>query len=103
MSYVSRTVEDVLNYAPLLRVNQSNSDEHISVAKEYRHFLSHVDARYGNDNEIIYEYLEEANHSTIFTASIKSFERDRNGCGAWMAFNNQHTGKSKSRAILKEA
>ena len=82
MSYVSRTVEDVLNYAPLLRVNQSNSDEHISVAKEYRHFLSHVDARYGNDNEIIYVYLEEATRGTIFAASIKYFLRARNSRGA---------------------
>ena len=54
MAYVSRTVEAVANPAPLLHVNQPHSDEHSSVAKEYEHRLSHADAYYGNDNEVIY-------------------------------------------------
>ena len=103
MAYVSRTVEAVASSAPLLHVNQPHFDEHGSVAKEYKHRLSHPDARYGNDNEIIYIYLEEATCGTIFAASIKSFERARNCHGACLALNNQHTGKRKWRAILKEA
>ena len=103
MAYASRTVKAVASSNPLIHVNQPHSDEHGSVAKEYKHRLSHADACYGNDNEFFYGYLEEATRGTIFAASIKSFERARNDRGAWMALNNQHAGESKWRAILKEA
>ena len=103
MAYVSRTVESVANSSPLLHVNQPHSDEHGSFLKEYEHCLSHADAPYGNDNEILYGYAEEATHGTIFTASIKSLERSRNVRGAWLALNNQNAGESKWRAIMKES
>ena len=95
MAYVSRTVEDAVSSAPLLHVNQLHSDEHGSIAKGYEHLFSHTDAHYGNNNEILYGYLEEASCGTIFAASIKSFQISRNGRGAWLALNNQHVGESK--------
>ena len=88
MAYVSRTVEAVDSSAPLLCVNQPHSDDHGSVVKEYGHRLSNSDAYYGNDNEILYGYLEEATCGTIFVASVKYFERYRNGRGAWLDLNN---------------
>ena len=102
MGYVSRTAEAVANSDILLHVNQPHSDENGSVAKEYAHHLSHADARYVNENEIIYGYLEEATRGTIFAASINYFERARNGRGEWLALNNQHEGESKWRSIQKE-
>ena len=78
MAYVSITVEAVENSAPLLHVNQPYSDEHGSFAKEYEHCISHAYYRYGNNNEIIYGYLKEATHSTIFVVSINYFDISRN-------------------------
>ena len=103
MAYVSCKDEAVVNVAPVLEVNQPHSIEHGSVADEYKYRLLHADARYGNNNEILYGYLEEATRGSIFAASIKSYERTRNGRGAWLALNTQHAGESKWRAILKEA
>ena len=58
MAYVSRTVEAVASSAPLIHVNKPHSNENGSVVKEYEHRLSHADACYGNNNEILYGYLE---------------------------------------------
>ena len=104
MTYVSRTVEAVANSAPLLHVKPPHSDEHGSVVNEYEHRISHANACYGNNNEILYGYPQEATRGTIFAASIKSSDRARNGGGgAWLALNNQHAGESKWRAIMKES
>ena len=103
MAYTSRKDEAVANVAPVLEVNQPHSIEQGLVADEYKYRLSHADARYRNENEILYGYLEEATRGSIFVASIKSYKRTRNGRGAWLALNTQHAGESKWRAILKEA
>ena len=73
------------------------------VGDEYKKYLFHADARYDNDNEILYGYLEEATCGTIFEASIKSYEWTQNGRGERLALHTQHANKSKWRAILKEA
>ena len=57
MVYASRMVEAVENPDLLLHVNQQHYNEHSSVAKEYKHRLSHADASYVNENEILHEYL----------------------------------------------
>ena len=75
MAYVSRKDEAVANVVPVLEVNQPHSVEHGSVADEYKYRLSHADARYGNNNEILYGYLEEATQGSIFVALIKLYER----------------------------
>ena len=103
MAYVSRMVEAFASSASLLHVNQPHSDEHGSVAKEHGYCLSHDDASYGNDNEILYEYLEESTRGTIFAVSIKCFEISYNGRGAWLYLNKQHAGDSKWTAILNKS
>ena len=59
--------------------------------------------RYRNHNGNLFGYLEEATRSTSYAASIKPYERTRNGRGAWQALNTQHTGEDKCKAMLKLA
>ena len=95
MAYVSRKDKAVVNVAPALEVNQPHSIEHGLVADKYKNHQSHADACYGNDNKILYVYLEETTRGSIFAASIKSYDRTQNGRGAWLALNTQYAGESK--------
>ena len=103
MAYVSRTFEAFVSSAPSLHVNQLHCNEHGSTAKKYEHLLSQVDDHYGNSNEFLYTYLEEATRGTVFVVYIKYFERDRIGRDAWLDLNNHHVCEIKWRAILREA
>ena len=87
MAYVSHKYEAVANVAPVLEVNQPHSIEHSLVADEYKYCLSHNDACYGNNNEILYGYLEEATQGSIYAALIKLYGWTQNGRGAWVALN----------------
>jgi hypothetical protein len=45
--------------------------------------------------------LEEAIRATSYAASIKPFQRTKNGREAWLALTNQYTGKDKWEAEIK--
>jgi hypothetical protein len=50
----------------------------------------------------VYYYLEEATRSTSYAASIKPFQRNKDGCGAWIALKAQYAGTDKWEAELKK-
>jgi hypothetical protein len=51
----------------------------------------------------VYYYIEEATRSTVYAASIKPFQRTKNGRGAFAAMLSQYAGKDKWRALIKES
>jgi hypothetical protein len=51
------------------------------------------------DNLAVYYKLEEATRATSYSASIKLYQRTKNGRYAWLALSNQYAGKDLSRVL----
>ena len=88
--------------APPLAPGQPHSIEHGSVEAELIAWSSHTHALFRNDNSDLYFLLEEATRSTPYAASIKPFQRNRDGEGAWKALTTQYAGKDKWEAEIKK-
>jgi hypothetical protein len=101
LAYIIRTDITVPVDAPALEANQPYSTEHGSVEAELIARASHGHALYRDDNAKIYYFLEEATRTTSYAASIKPFQRTKNGRGAWFALVQQYAGEDKWRAELK--
>ena len=98
---VVRPEEEVPNNPPLLSPGQPHSTEHGSVEAELIARASHDHALFRDDNASVYHYLEEATRSTNYAASIKPFQRAKNGRGAWEALVRQYAGRDKWIAEIK--
>ena len=101
LSYVIRDAVAVPVVAPLLATDQPHSTEHGSVEAELIARSSHGHALYRDDNSSVYHYLEEATRSTVYAASIKPFQRGKDGRGAWLALVQQYAGQDKWEAEIK--
>ena len=63
-------------------------------------WASHTHAMFRDNNAAVYYTLEEATRSTSYAASIKPFQRTKDGRGALQALTNQYAvdeQKSASR------
>ena len=58
-------------------------------------------ALFHDDNFDLYFLLEEATQGTQYAASIKPFQRTKDGNGAWRALTSQYAGKDKWEAEIK--
>lgn len=101
LCYVVRPTVAVPVAAPALAANQPHSEEHGSVQGELIARSSHAHALFKNDNATVYHYLEEATRSTPYAASIKPYQRNHDGRGAWLALLGQYAGKDKWEAEIK--
>ena len=64
---------------------------------------SHNHPNYRVDNEKVYFKLEEATRGTRYAASLKPFQRRKDGRGAFFAITTQHAGDNKWNAeIVKQ-
>ena len=61
---------------------------------------AHTHALYTDDNSVVYYHLEEATRGTSCAASIKPFQRGKEGRGAWKALTSQYAGKDKWEAEI---
>jgi hypothetical protein len=62
---------------------------------------SHGHPLFREDNAAVCYKLEEAMRATSYAASIKPFQRTKNGRDAWLALSNQHVGNDKWEAKMK--
>ena len=88
--------------APLLMINQPHSIEHGSVKLELVNRASHDHPLFCDNNSKLYYLLEEATRSTQYAASIKPFQRRKDGRGAWFALIGQYAGQDKWEAEIKK-
>ena len=102
LAYVTREIEAVPGQAPPLMNGQPHSDEHGSVEVELVARARHNHALYRDDNASVYYKLEEATRTTPYAASIKPFQRAKDGRGAFAALTNQYAGKDKWEQELKK-
>ena len=100
LAYVIRTNKDVPAVAPPLQVGQPHADAHGSIECELIAQASHSHALFRDDNVAVYYALEEATHSTSYAASIKPFQRSKNGRSALLALTNQYAGNDKWEAEI---
>jgi hypothetical protein len=96
--YVTRPEAVVPAAAPDLAPGQPYGAIFGSVEEELVQRGSHDHALFREDNALVYFYLEEATRSTSYAASIKPFQRTKNGRGAWLAMVAQYAGEDKWRA-----
>jgi hypothetical protein len=99
--YVIRPDVAVPGVEPTLANGQPYSEEHGSVEAEMIARASHAHALYRDDNAKVYYYLEEATRGTSYAASIKPFQRRKDGRSAWFALVHQYAGVDKWQAELK--
>jgi hypothetical protein len=59
---------------------------------------SHDHALFSDDNASVHHYLKDATRSTAYAASIKLFQRRKDGRGAWLALHGQYAGNGKWEA-----
>ncbi len=102
LSYVIRTDETVAATAPPLIANKCYSVEHGSVEGELVARSSHGHVIFKDDNQKVYNYLEEATRSTQYANSLKKFARTKNGRGAWLALLSQYAGKDKYTSEIEK-
>jgi hypothetical protein len=62
---------------------------------------SHEHALFRDNNASVYQYLEKATRTTAYAASIKPFQRRKDGRGAWLALLGQYAGNDKREAEIK--
>lgn len=101
LAYVIRPDAAVAATAPALARNRPYSTEHGSVEGELVARLSHTNDVFRDDNAKVYQLLEEATRSTVYSSSLKPFQRQKNGRGAFLALMSQHAGIDKWESELK--
>ena len=92
---------DVPVAAPALAAGEPYSLEHGSVEQELVARASHTHALFREDNLDVYYKLEEATRGTPYAASIKPFQRAKQGREAWLEITGQYAGKDKWAAEIK--
>ena len=81
LAYVIQIDPQVPGNAPPLAANQPHSTEHGSVEGELVARAAHTHALFRDDNSVVYYHLEEATRGTSYAASIKPFQRGKDGRG----------------------
>lgn len=101
LAYVLRTDATVPAAAPALAANHPHSVDHGSVEAELVARATHTHPLFKDDNAKVYYFIEEATRSTTYAASIKPYQRAKDGRGAWTAIKSQYAGQDKWEAEIK--
>jgi hypothetical protein len=103
LAYVTRATAEVPAACPIRANNLPHSTEHGSVEADLVARASHTHPLYRDDNSAVYYHLEEATRTTSYAASIKPFQRLKDGRSAWLALLNQYAGQDKWIAEIKRS
>ena len=101
LAYVIQIDSLVPDTPPPLAANQPHSTEHGCVEGELVARAAHTHALYRDVNSVVYYLLEEATRGSSYAASIKPFQRGKDGKGAWKALSSQYAGQDKWDAEIK--
>lgn len=101
IAYVIRENAVVDPNPPPLAPGKSYSEVTGSVEAELVSRASFDHALYGSDNSKVYGFIEEAVRTSQYNASIKPYQRTKDGRGAYRALVAQHAGKDKWEKELR--
>ena len=102
LSYVIRTTVAPAPI-PVQANNSPTSADYDSIMDELIDFTPHTDDAYTEDNAKVYQILQDMVSGTSFESSIKTFQRSRNGRGAYLALCQHNLGSSKWDKIIEDA
>jgi hypothetical protein len=102
LAYVTRESDAVGGPAPPLAQDKPHSLMYGSVEGDLVARASHGHALFREDNSSVYYFLEEATRGTAYAASMKPFQRAKNGREAYLSIRNQYAGKDKWEAEIKK-
>ena len=86
-----------------LKLDDCVGEEYSSLAEELVIHTPHVGSEYVEDNTKVFQIIQDMVQGTSFESSIKSFQRSRNGRGAYRALCQHNLGSSKWDKIIEEA
>ena len=98
LAYVIRDNVTVVAPAPTLATGFPHSTVHGSVEAEMIFRASHSHVSYAEDNSKVYYLVEEATRATQYAATIKPYQRGKDGRGAFLALVTQFAGRDKWEA-----
>ena len=101
LAYVVRETETPPVLCPPLATGQPYSMEHGSIEMDLVERAQHTHGLYRDDNAAVYYKIEEATRGTQYADSIKTFQRKKDGRGAFMALSKQYAGPDKWESQLK--
>ena len=84
-----------------ISVGSPHSQEHGAIELELIVHASHTHALFQEDNSALYYKVDEATRGTAYGASIKPYQRTKDGRGAWIALSTQYAGVDKWEAEIK--
>ena len=100
--YVVRIEIEVDNDAPLhLPEGQCYTAKSGSIEQELITRASHSHPMFKEDNAKVYYLLEEATRGTTYSASIKPYQKRKNGRDAWFSLKDQYAGVDKWKRELE--
>ena len=102
LAYVIRTQTTPPVACPPRAIDLPHTAEYGSVEADLVARATHTHPIYREDNAALYYKLEEATCSTSYAASIKPYQRARNGRGAWEALVSQYAGNDKWELEIKK-
>ena len=85
-----------------LKINSAFSATSESIFKELELRITHSHPSFCSNNGILYSMLEEATRSTVYSLTIKPYNRIKDGRAAYLALMSSRAGKDKEDRIQKE-
>lgn len=103
LSYVTRAVSDPTVTEPLPDIldGHPHTEKYGSIEGDLVARATHDHPLFKDDNAKVYYYLEEATRGTSYAASLKTFQRSKDGRGALSSLRSQYAGKDKWEAEIK--
>ena len=89
--------------APLPAPNSPTSANFTSIADELIYYTPHQGDEYAEDNAKVFQILQDMVSGTSFESSVKTYQRRRDGRGAYFALCQHNLGSSKWDKILEDA
>ena len=102
LAYVVREAVAVPNLVPDRANNMPHTTAHGSVEADMVARASHNHPLFRDDNAEVYYDLEEATQGTSYAASIKPYQRRKDGRGAFLSLIGQYAGEDKWEAEFKK-
>ena len=95
LAYMIRETVEVPPAAPFLMAGQPHLKKNGLVEGEIVARASYTHALYLYENAKVYYLLEEATRTNSYSASIKPFQRIKDGQATWLDLKIQYSGKDK--------
>lgn len=104
LSYVIRPrAERPEGECPPAAAGRPHAAQYRSIKDELVERASHDDPLFVEDNETVFNHIEDASRGTKYATVLQPHRRTKDGRGAYMALINQYAGKAAWDAVIQES